>query len=950
MPQFRFRGSFRDYQNRVLQRADELMQDQHLHVVAAPGSGKTILGLEMISRLASPALVLTPTLAIRDQWIQRFITNFAPADDQDGPTPTDLEELTSTDLLSAKFLTVVTYQTLWAAMNHQRDEETNADFTAVEAPLPQALVTSGIRTICLDEAHHLRRSWQQSLTDFLAQLQTLQGPQPAQPLRFLALTATPPYDSTPEQWQRYLDTCGPIDEEISIPELVSTADLCPHQDYVYLTVPTKDETDALNKLTSPYLAAFNALYATGTLQRLVEELARAVMTADENVQICLDSEDTFLSFLQITARSGTAVPAALENVSYASFAGRATAVTGVENAAMGFHQAAAFILDHPQLFTPATWDQAIEILTSQHLLRRHNDALMLATSPSDKCQRLLNQSLSKFPAIVDIVRSEISTLGEQLRLVVLTDHIHADALAPLATGTPPSRLGAVPILSALQHELANDLPEWREKLAVLTGTLVIVPTTVVDTILTTGEKLFGKQWKAPTVKPVTDGFMRLDFPAATSQSVPTLTATFTAGEIQILIGTTALLGEGWDAPALNSLVIASSVKTFMLSNQIRGRAIRIDPDQPDKVANIWHLLTLEQPPVEGVRKIFAGDDGASQYGALSMQRRMRTNTGLVLSTLPKIDTTHAGATGPGKTAHDTGTTDLTSFESASACEHAQLDSGLERCFRVPLPQALQHPAKVNAETLAYSRQRHLIAEGWRQALREGIPDTGYGAHLRVETQMDSPKATLFNLVDLIIVACLVAVFFLSQFVLPTRYARNGLMLLAQLVILVTFVIAWAILWWARRNLYWFKRRHRLQARAILNALQDVGAVTSPAARISVETGEIGATVQLENATLAEEIIFAQAIEEVSLPPRNPRYLVVPKYRLGIALPVFAQAVPNVFSRNRQSVENYVQALNQAGMALKAVYARNSEGRAILVKARRFALSHLIKGMVKTHRW
>src|SRR5205823_2588384 len=39
-------------------------------------------------------------------------------------------------------------------------------------------------------------------------------------------------------------------------------------------------------------------------------------------------------------------------------------------------------------------------------------------------------------------------------------------------------------------------------------------------------------------------------------------------------------------------VLASYVGSYMLSNQMRGRAIRTDPLRPDKAANIWHLATV----------------------------------------------------------------------------------------------------------------------------------------------------------------------------------------------------------------------------------------------------------------------------------------------------------------------------------------------------------------------
>ena len=91
---FRFAGIFRSYQQRVLDRAPSLLSDRHLHVVAAPGSGKTILGLELICRLRSPALVLVPTIAIRNQWLERFSQNFI----DDAGNPPDLASLVSTDL------------------------------------------------------------------------------------------------------------------------------------------------------------------------------------------------------------------------------------------------------------------------------------------------------------------------------------------------------------------------------------------------------------------------------------------------------------------------------------------------------------------------------------------------------------------------------------------------------------------------------------------------------------------------------------------------------------------------------------------------------------------------------------------------------------------------------------------------------------------------------------
>ena len=53
-----FRRPWRDYQARVLEELEQHLDDNLLHIVAAPGSGKTVLGLEVMRRLSKPTLIL----------------------------------------------------------------------------------------------------------------------------------------------------------------------------------------------------------------------------------------------------------------------------------------------------------------------------------------------------------------------------------------------------------------------------------------------------------------------------------------------------------------------------------------------------------------------------------------------------------------------------------------------------------------------------------------------------------------------------------------------------------------------------------------------------------------------------------------------------------------------------------------------------------------------------
>src|SRR5215469_8747625 len=237
-----FQGTWRTYQARLLERLDLYLEDKRVHIVAAPGSGKTIFGLEVVRRINQPTLILAPTITIRNQWAERLVEHFLP----DGTRKPDW---ISTDLRHPELLTIATYQALHALCSGEREESDGANAeeespSAVEAgngngkaavpiELPPSL--GGFKTLVVDEAHHLKAEWWRSLTFVADRLKPT----------LIALTATPPYDVSPYEWQRYEELCGPVDAEVAVPELVLQGDLCPHQDYVYFSVPAAVELKTL---------------------------------------------------------------------------------------------------------------------------------------------------------------------------------------------------------------------------------------------------------------------------------------------------------------------------------------------------------------------------------------------------------------------------------------------------------------------------------------------------------------------------------------------------------------------------------------------------------------------------------------------------------------------------------------------------------------------------------
>ena len=153
---YSFKYPWRNYQANVLAELDAHMHDDKLHVVAAPGSGKTILGLEIVRRLNRHVLILSPTRTIKNQWVERFLTLFV----QDKPVP----EFISGDIYHLKRFNVATYQGLHFAHRRKKaeeesegaEEEERANIhvrgSAIDYDLIAELKAKQVEVIVLDEA------------------------------------------------------------------------------------------------------------------------------------------------------------------------------------------------------------------------------------------------------------------------------------------------------------------------------------------------------------------------------------------------------------------------------------------------------------------------------------------------------------------------------------------------------------------------------------------------------------------------------------------------------------------------------------------------------------------------------------------------------------------------------------------------------------------------------
>lgn len=534
-----FKWTFRTYQQRVLDASNQYLHDHKIHIVAAPGSGKTILGLELIKRQNQYCLVFSPNITIREQWLQRFEEAYLPENQA-------LDMYCSTSLHHIKPITSLTYQALHSIMNHTACIEEQIDYSKLD--IFKLLKEYNIKTICLDEAHHLQKEWQKALENFIKALDN--------DITIIALTATPPYDASITEWNRYISVCGEIDEEIFVPELVAHNNLCPHQDFVYFNYPTKQESSIFKNYRNKVKECIKEMIPLPCILDIAQEMETYLINNPNELYknfIQYRSIAHFLSFFHVV------------------FPQKILQTKSEELSYKDTERALQYILDL-EYITTNYQETIIQLLKKYGLY--HNRKVYLSLSPA--LQKQLITSNGKLQSIKTIAKYEYQHLKEQLRMLILTDYIRKEHLSSINKEEEFTTISVISIFETLRKENITN------KIGILSGSLVILPNDLPNHPAYTKESI------------VETNYSIYHFNGSNKDKVQIVTQMFQEGKLEILIGTKSLLGEGWDSPCINTLILASYVGSFVLSNQMRGRAIRIDKKKPNKVSNIWHLVTIEE--------------------------------------------------------------------------------------------------------------------------------------------------------------------------------------------------------------------------------------------------------------------------------------------------------------------------------------------------------------------
>jgi superfamily II DNA or RNA helicase len=558
---------------------DRVSGDMSTYLVIPPGGGKTLIGLEAARRLARPTLVLCPNTAIQAQWIAQWNGSFIPAAaiaataSRELPTP----------------LTVLTYQaicTIGESATVAERKLPDERLLEILHPNGQALLSrlaaNGPWTLVLDECHHLLEMWGRLLAVIVGKLTQA---------HVIGLTATPPHMMTADQKALHDDLFGTVDLEVSAPALVRDGHLAPYQELAYFTAPTPAEADYIHgesvrfaELRAGLLdPAFAATPFLDWLQRRIvdrhEESSGAQVSWER-----FERDEPALADAALRLHSDGMLPLPAGARLREQHRQPPTAEDWV-----------ALIGDYCRRCLLASGDprdehayEAIRVALPSIGYRLTRTGPRAAESPVD---RVLARSESKASAAVEILRAETAELGDRLRALVLTDFVEAGGTVPAALSAVMDE-GAGGALLALQTLLADEAAAS------------------LDPVLMTGQRVAcgpdtaGRL--ADWLKAAAPSLQACAVAAADGQVVtitggpgweprryvPLVTRFFAQGESRCLIGTRALLGEGWDAPAVNVVIDLTAATTPTAVVQARGRALRLDHNWPEKVADNWAIVCV----------------------------------------------------------------------------------------------------------------------------------------------------------------------------------------------------------------------------------------------------------------------------------------------------------------------------------------------------------------------
>ncbi|MBB4908245.1 DEAD/DEAH box helicase family protein [Actinophytocola algeriensis] len=594
--------------------------DRRWHVCAPPGAGKTLVGLELARWHGTRTLVLSPTTAIRDQWRGAVASFGAPP------------RFATTDLDRSAQLYSITYQLLgnpgaaaddlhaaarrlWLAeVTDKVGEDAARDrIDAVERRDPaqarkelgrhvrvlrRSLATGedvgvpaerllgarasavveriaglGVGCVVLDECHHLLDWWALVVNALVTRLAADRD------VAVIGLTATLPEPGSVQEGLNYTGLLGEVDAELHLAAMVAEGGVAPWRDGVRVAELAPEETTFLDTWASSFAGRLDD-HLVG--EPFIEWAVARVESEEDGWERLADADPLVAEALA-----------------------RWFVARGMDAEATG-----ELTLDDRILLLDAWLHDPLDETPKdvrdevKQVLRRHGVALSASGVRWTRsvADIVCSRSTAKGSAAGEILRHEEAQRGDDLCALVVVERDRATS--------PPAAARA-----ALGGDAGTDAGTAARVLAAVCAEGAVAARGV---LCVTGSGAWCDALTADRVAhavnvAATDGrwisTRGSDIPSVvelvghgpswgTARWLSAAAAALTDGAAHTLVATRGLVGEGWNFPRLNVLVDLSEVASTTAMTQLRGRALRIDPERPDKVASLWDVV-IAHPTAHG---------------------------------------------------------------------------------------------------------------------------------------------------------------------------------------------------------------------------------------------------------------------------------------------------------------------------------------------------------------
>lgn len=637
----KFKYEFRKHQRMMLEKFQKLRKECKsktfkFQLVSPPGSGKTIVGLEMAVRIGKPALIICPNTAIQGQWADKLYM-FSSENDKE-----ELKKIVSTDANDIKLINVFTYQTLsvplsdddsfirvsenlWAdticesqgasceeallristmkktnysayrselskfnrKLRQRYLNDPRCSISKILHPntvnLIEKLRENNVETIVFDECHHLQSYWALTMREIVRETGVS---------NIIGLTATPPLDEDKEKLECYMALLGGIDYQIPTPAVVKEGMLAPYQDLVYFCTPLKKEIEYIRDCHSKFKSLIELFdskdghFYFWIYDRIVKRKLLSGATQDWTAFI--NSRSSFgRAGVKYLMKNGCSLPWDItvteemyEELTLQDW------ICLIEDYSLNLLKISSNEEDIKLYDEIKAALRSLGYLLTEKGIRSHR-------SPID---RVLAYSKSKLEGVREILRTEMKSLGDKIRAAIITDFEVSNSISgkSIEDILDDECGGAISVMKELVTDPQTDL---------LDPVMITAKSLICDDDLAERFIELGMQWikenmlqiqltleQTPFEKFHSVVGMGKDWNSKTA--VLLTTHLFEEGVTKCVIGTRGLLSEGWDSLSLNTLIDLTAVTTFASVNQLRGRSIRKSRGEDSKVANNWDVICI----------------------------------------------------------------------------------------------------------------------------------------------------------------------------------------------------------------------------------------------------------------------------------------------------------------------------------------------------------------------